>query len=388
MSNYAPTGNPINGARNISDQIRDEFVLIQNAISSKAERNATNSVSSTSLDIGTGVKTLVIETGKELVGSQNVSIADAANPSANYMTGTLISYDSITGLAQVNVTAFSGSGTKTAWIVGLSNPAGVTLGSNTFTGAQNYARATVASHATTADIWNASGNQIDFTGTATVTAFPSAPQAGASRELVCAGACAFTAGVNMLIDGISLGQTVTCAANDVIIVRAITVTQFRLTRIRYDGYPQKGVGQHSVIVNTGNGYGSTNTRIRRFTTIQENIGTAITYADSATLGASFTINEDGLYEVYYQEHFASASASCAGVSLNTSQPTLGISSINAANRVLMFLVGGSTNADLCSSSGRILKLVAGDVIRPQNENFAASSTAAILFSIRKISNNV
>ena len=52
-------------------------------------------------------------------------------------------------------------------------------GANTFTGAQNFARATVASHATTAGIWAAAGNQIDFTGTATVTAFPNAPQGGA-----------------------------------------------------------------------------------------------------------------------------------------------------------------------------------------------------------------
>lgn len=99
----------------------------------------------------------------------------------------------------------------------------------------NYARATVASHATTADIWTALGNQINWTGTATTTAFPNAPQAGAERILVCAAACSFTAGANMLIDGLSSGETVTCAANDIVIVRAITTTQFRLSRIRYDG---------------------------------------------------------------------------------------------------------------------------------------------------------
>ena len=42
----------------------------------------------------------------------------------------------------------------------------------------NLARATVASHATTGDIWLAAGNQIDWTGTATTTAFPNAPQGG------------------------------------------------------------------------------------------------------------------------------------------------------------------------------------------------------------------
>ena len=42
----------------------------------------------------------------------------------------------------------------------------------------NLSRTTVASHATAADIWTVAGNQIDFTGVATVTAFPNAPQGG------------------------------------------------------------------------------------------------------------------------------------------------------------------------------------------------------------------
>ena len=112
------------------------------------------------------------------------------------------------------------------------------LGANTFTGAQNFARATVASAATTADIWGAAGNQIDWTGTATTTAFPNAPQAGAERVLICAAACSFTAGVNMLIDGVASAATVTCAANDQVIVRAVSTTQFRLSRVKYDGTAQ------------------------------------------------------------------------------------------------------------------------------------------------------
>ena len=100
------------------------------------------------------------------------------------------------------------------------------------------ARATVASHATTADIWGAAGNQIDWTGTATTTIFPDAPQAGAERVLICAAACSFTAGANMLIDGVASASTVTCAANDQVIVRAVSTTQFKLSRIKYDGTPQ------------------------------------------------------------------------------------------------------------------------------------------------------
>ena len=99
----------------------------------------------------------------------------------------------------------------------------------------NLARTTVASAATTADIWTVPGNQIDFTGTATVTAFPNAPQGGVERTLICAGACSFTAGANMLIDGVASGNTVTCAANDTVIVRSVSTTQFKLSRIRFDG---------------------------------------------------------------------------------------------------------------------------------------------------------
>lgn len=106
-------------------------------------------------------------------------------------------------------------------------------------GALNEARATVASHATTANIWGALGNQIDFTGTATVTAFPNALQAGATRELICAGACSFTASANMLIDGVTSGNTVTCSANDTVIVRAISTTQFKLSITKYAGMQEK-----------------------------------------------------------------------------------------------------------------------------------------------------
>ncbi len=102
----------------------------------------------------------------------------------------------------------------------------------------NLSRATVAGHATTADIWGALGNQIDWTGTLTTTIFPNAPQAGAERVLICADACSFTAGANMLIDGVASGSTVTCAANDQVIVRAVSTTQFKLSRIKYNGMSQ------------------------------------------------------------------------------------------------------------------------------------------------------
>lgn len=239
-------------------------------------------------------------------------------------------------------------------------------------------RATVASHATTADIWNASGNQINFTGTATVTTFPSSPQPGASRELICTSACSFTAGSNMLIDGIDSGSTVTCAANDIVTVRAISVTQFHLTRQRYDGRSQKEVGNNVVTVHTGNGHGSINTKIRRYTTVLENLGSVITYADSATLGASFTVNEPGLYEVFMAER--GSSVGDAGASLSSAELTTDIGSINIATRIFVI----SYNAGAIPIT-RTIRCIAGDVIRPHtNAAVNIGTTSASMFSVRKI----
>ena len=100
------------------------------------------------------------------------------------------------------------------------------LGTNNFTGSQDFAYATVASHATTSAIWAAAGNIIDFTGTETITDFPAADQAGAQRVLICAGACVFTHAGNITVQG---GETYTATANDEVTVTALSTTTFKLT---------------------------------------------------------------------------------------------------------------------------------------------------------------
>lgn len=236
MPDYIASGRPEDNTRGIAGQVREELALIQSAINSKADAYGTTSVSTTSMSVTSpDTKTFTIEPDKELVPGMTVFIADTAEPAVNNMTGVITSYNLTTGAIIVSVTAHNGSGTKASWTVGLSNQSGVTLVNNVFSGHQDFARATVASHATTADIWNATGNQIDWTGIATTTAFPNASQAGVERTLICAGACSFTAGANMLIEGIANGGTLKCSANDVVTVLAITTTQFYLTYTKYSG---------------------------------------------------------------------------------------------------------------------------------------------------------
>lgn len=143
------------------------------------------------------------------------------------------------------------------------------------------------------------------------------------------------------------------------------------------------LGSHIVTVHTGNGYGSTNTAIRRFTTTMTNTGTAITYADSATAGASFTINSDGVYEINYSD-VGNNSGPYFGISVNSAQLTTGIQSIAIANRLVMTSV---PIALALVPVTRIVRLAAGDVIRPHNGPVGAPDTTNyVCFSIRKIAN--
>lgn len=101
----------------------------------------------------------------------------------------------------------------------------------------NTAYATVASHATTSAIWAAAGNVINFTGAQTITDFPAAPQAGAQRLLICAGAAVFTHAGNITVQG---AATYTAAAGTVVLVTALTTTTFRVdpigvTRVKFPG---------------------------------------------------------------------------------------------------------------------------------------------------------
>ncbi len=88
--------------------------------------------------------------------------------------------------------------------------------------------------------------------------------------------------------------------------------------LRGDGSWSSSIPTSMVRLNTANGYGTTNTRIRRFTTTVTNTGSDITYADSASLGASFTINTSGIYSVTYLDQFSAAES--AMITLNDSVP--------------------------------------------------------------------
>lgn len=115
----------------------------------------------------------------------------------------------------------------------------------------------------------------------------------------------------------------------------------------------------AVRVYTDNGAGSTNTAIRRFTTTDYALGTAITYADSATNGASFTINERGLYSISFTDNFSVAAH--MGISRNSSQLTTAVNSINASDCLAQMFTTSGNGAGCVMAT---VYLEPGDVIRP------------------------
>jgi hypothetical protein len=81
----------------------------------------TNATSNTSTLIGTGSKSITIQTGKDLVVGMFLMIASAADPS-NYMAGQITAYNSGTGALTVNVSLVGGSGTFADWVVSITIP--------------------------------------------------------------------------------------------------------------------------------------------------------------------------------------------------------------------------------------------------------------------------
>lgn len=124
-----------------------------------------------------------------------------------------------------------------------------------------------------------------------------------------------------------------------------------------------------VRLNTANGYGSSSTCIRRFTNIVENTGADITYADSATLGGSFTINTSGVYGISYSDQFTSASDS--GMSLNTTAPSTGIGLLTNVGEIIETSTSGGSGFGV--NVAHTGYFVAGSVIRAHTGGAASGA---------------
>jgi len=140
-----------------------------------------------------------------------------------------------------------------------------------------------------------------------------------------------------------------------------------------------------VIVTAGNGYGSTNNKIRRFTTTQKDVGGAITYADSSTLGGTFTAAKSGLYAITFVDGRTDGASTGTGISLNSNQLTTNVNSITAANR-LAYATNYADGVSTAACVSALARLAVGDVVRAHNggDNLPQQTDALVRFAIRRI----
>lgn len=142
------------------------------------------------------------------------------------------------------------------------------------------------------------------------------------------------------------------------------------------------VGDEEIIVHTGNGYGSTNTKRRRYTTKVKDTATGIvTYADSSTLGATFTINRAGDYLITRGEKYGSASGR-GGIALNASSGTTSFFSLAYAERLIGI---ACDNTKIFGSATVLRRLAVSDVVVAHDDSTLFNDTTDSTFmSIKRI----
>lgn len=310
----------------------------------------------TSLTVGAGSQTFTTQTGRGFAIGQSIKITSDADVNT-FMTGVCTAYDTTTGAMSVLVYGVSGSGTSALWSISVFIDSGSAdlirsaRTSNTILG--------------TAD----KGTLIDITSGTFSQTFDAAATLGDGWWCYLR-----NSGTGVITLDPNAAETMDGVATKAIDPLQAVIVQCDGAALRTIAL--SGVGNHSITVHTGNGHGSTNTKVRRFTTTQTSVGTAITYSDSATLGASFTINEPGLYAISFIDAVGSQTAA---ISLNASGTTDAYSL--AASNVLARTVG-TTGARVTLFS--LERLVAGDVVRPHTDGSAVTNDFMNRFSVRKV----
>ena len=146
------------------------------------------------------------------------------------------------------------------------------------------------------------------------------------------------------------------------------------------------VGDHCVWAHTGIGFGSVKSKHRRYGATKTNVGTAITYADDASNGATFTINEGGHYEMIMGDRNATAGRDVYfGIAVNSSSGTTNIQG-DAAQLIYAYRKDNDITPLTITE-----KLAAGDVVTAKGgtgSTFMPDATGQqdSFFIIRKVSN--
>lgn len=325
-----------------------------------ANVNGTSATSTTPV-VGTAAALTYVEANRVPAVGMRLRFVSRANPTTNFGDGTVTAWNGLSGagLGVVTITPDNIGATPAAasdWNIVLEGQPGASAALNT---------PTVTIGASGSLIKTNAGAHVFVTATSAIALDTPAILSNGWSVFFPKAAFAITLTGAAFTDGAGTTRVIAIGAAAVLQCNG---SSFTLTTFQ----PQS---DHEVTVYTGNGFGSTNTLIRRFTTTKRNVGTAITYADSATLGASFTIVEAGLYAISYTDSSINAQH---GISVNTTAPTTIIGSI--AESEILFATISTTLPHV----GGVFRLAAGDVVRVHTGSATSPGTTGVRFSIRKV----
>lgn len=140
------------------------------------------------------------------------------------------------------------------------------------------------------------------------------------------------------------------------------------------------VRNSEIYLESANGFGSTNNKIRRFNTVSNNIGNDLTLTQDAANGDSITVNTSGLYSVCVSDRKSGGGMSY-GFSVNTSAPTTGIDTLTyAQGRRLHCSPTTATN----EGNSRVLRLMSGDVVRHHGDGTADGGVNNTYFIVTRV----
>ena len=329
-------------------------------------------------DLGTGLSTAITKDGQTATTAR-IPFAAGINStlvtdSASTVTGSIITAGGV-GVAKA---LFVGTTANVAGAVTLQST--VAVGGVATYSAQPIFSSLTASSAVATDaskglvsVTNTgTGNNVLATSPTLVTPALGTPSALVGTNITGT-ATAFTASnvttnANLTGDVTSVGNATTLT-NAPVIAKVLTgyvsgagtvaATDSILQAIqKLNGNAASAVALSYVRVNTANGYGSTNNKIRRFTNTVNNVGSDITYADSATLGATFTINTAGVYSASFSDQYTGVQF--VGLSINSTQLTTAVQSIAVAD---ILSVATTVEANAPSVASATFYAAASSVVR-------------------------
>lgn len=134
-----------------------------------------------------------------------------------------------------------------------------------------------------------------------------------------------------------------------------------------------------LLVNTGAGHGSTNTKIRRFATVVVNTNNSVTFVDSADSASEFIVNDGGIYAISYHDMSTAVSINM-GISINSTQLTTNIGAIDPSARYA-YLNNAANNLTQANYIGYIS---ANSTIRAHTAGSVTSTGTFVSFEIEKI----